>query len=109
MTRILWETGNKGILSNNKKLATLLPVITWKMENITNKLYDLFKEVSRKNIKSSPVLFLLPIIKWEKYQWKKNCSVYSLQRKFIQNIGRCPDLLSLKKKERQPKKHGSQI
>ena len=41
-------------------------MITWKIQNIPDKLNDLFKEVFKQNTRSPPGFFFLSIIKGEK-------------------------------------------
>ena len=40
-------------------MTNLLPEVTWKMENVSNELLDLPKEISRQHVESDSWIFLI--------------------------------------------------
>lgn len=62
MRRLLKETGSDGdaLYIMVTQLANISPIITKKIENVSNELLDLSNEVSRQNVESADWL-LLPV------------------------------------------------
>ena len=64
-------------------MTNLLPAVTWKMENVSNELLDLPKELSRQNVESNSWIFLIVYGTARKWWIKKNLSL----PKNIEGIG----------------------
>lgn len=79
-------------------MTNLLPAVTWKMENVSNELLDLPKELSRQNVESNSWIFLIVYGTARKWWTKKNLSLpkniegieegqmYGLQNKRVSHL-----------------------
>lgn len=55
---LLGAEGKENFTRIVESLVKLSPTVTWKIENVTNEMMNLGKEISRQNVKCQPVVFV---------------------------------------------------